>query len=329
MVLRHVACRALEAILAALGGVSMHDHPANEFRRIPLPRTPVNKALSDALGSLGWHHTYGWHGGALTERHCRNCGHELADTDRFCPNCGTPVHEAAHVPTPEADVDVPSPPQQAGVTTPPPDEIEGREDFPVVFFTVVAAIGGSVSAGLLWMAVTSPEWSIGSPWPYLAFAFFSGALLPGVFGFAFGYSVRGLRPLPAHLAGLTIGTLVFGIICVVTVNSIQTNRGIAEAVSEGGHPENWFIPAIATLTTAMFYMSSVFIGRAWRRQQAGEPSRISPSAGEASDQPQTPRQQASVGHSEPNWTPRQQAIVGLIGTIVAALIGLLGVLLSN
>jgi hypothetical protein len=169
-----------------------------------------------------------------------------------------------------------------------------------------------------------------SRWPLLlAFAIFFGVLLPGVFGFAFGYSVRGLRPLPAHLAGLAIGTLGFGVICAVTVNFIQTNRSIAEAVSEGGHPENWFIPAIATLTTAMFYMSSTFIGRAWRRQQAGEPSRISPSAGEASDQPQTPRQKASVGHSEPNWTPRQQAMVGLIGTIAAALIGLLGVLLSN
>jgi hypothetical protein len=267
----------------------------------------------------------------VTDRYCRNCGHELAETDRFCPNCGTPVHQGAHVPTPEADVDVPSPPQQAGVTTPPPDAVEGREDFPVVFFTVVAAIGGSVSAALLWLAQLSASnnYIDSSRWPLLlAFAIFFGVLLPGVFGFAFGYSVRGLRPLPAHLAGLAIGTLGFGVICVVTVNSIQTNRSIAAAVSEGGHPENWFIPAIATLTTAMFYMSSTFIGRAWRRQQAGEPSRISPSAGEASDQPQTPRQQASVGHSEPNWTPRQQAIVGLIGTIVAALIGFFGVLVQ-
>jgi hypothetical protein len=36
-------------------------------------------------------------------RYCSNCGHELADDDRFCPNCGNPVHETAHVPTPEAD----------------------------------------------------------------------------------------------------------------------------------------------------------------------------------------------------------------------------------
>ena len=268
----------------------------------------------------------------MTERYCRNCGHELAETDRFCPNCGTPVHEAAHVPTPEADVDVPSPPQQAGVTTPPPDAVEGREDFPVVFFTVVAAIGGSVSAALLWLAQLSASNSYidSSRWPLLlAFAIFFGVLLPGVFGFAFGYSVRGLRPLPAQLAGLAIGTLVFGVICVVIVNSIQTNHSIAYAVSEGGHPENWFIPAIATLTTAMFYMSSTFIGRAWGRQQAGEPSRTSASVREASDQPQTPRQQETARLSGETWTPRQQAMVGLIGTIAASLIGLLGVLLSN
>ncbi len=48
----------------------------------------------------------------MADRYCRNCGHELAETDRFCPNCGTPVHQAAYVPTPEADVPVPPPPQQ-------------------------------------------------------------------------------------------------------------------------------------------------------------------------------------------------------------------------
>ena len=36
-------------------------------------------------------------------RYCTNCGHQLAENDRFCANCGTPVHEAAHMPTPEAE----------------------------------------------------------------------------------------------------------------------------------------------------------------------------------------------------------------------------------
>ena len=57
----------------------------------------------------------------MANRYCRNCGHELAENDRFCPNCGTPIQEAAHVPTPEADVPVPPPPgqQQAGEAAPP------------------------------------------------------------------------------------------------------------------------------------------------------------------------------------------------------------------
>ena len=46
-------------------------------------------------------------------RYCTNCGHELGSDDRFCPNCGTPAHQAAYVPTPEADVTVP--PSPAGV----------------------------------------------------------------------------------------------------------------------------------------------------------------------------------------------------------------------
>jgi Domain of unknown function (DUF4352)/zinc-ribbon domain len=50
----------------------------------------------------------------VADRYCRNCGHELRETDRFCPNCASPVQEVAHVPTPEADVPVPPPPQQTG-----------------------------------------------------------------------------------------------------------------------------------------------------------------------------------------------------------------------
>ncbi len=47
-------------------------------------------------------------------RYCGNCGHELSPEDQFCQNCGTPVHQAATVPTPGADVPVPPPPQAGG-----------------------------------------------------------------------------------------------------------------------------------------------------------------------------------------------------------------------
>ncbi len=57
------------------------------------------------------------------DRFCRNCGRELGRDDRFCPRCGRPAHEMAAVPTPEADVPVPPPPQQAGRSdTPQPQQ---------------------------------------------------------------------------------------------------------------------------------------------------------------------------------------------------------------
>src|SRR5215213_2322883 len=44
-----VASVASEAILATLGGRPIHD-PANELRRIPLPRTPVNRGNKKVRG---------------------------------------------------------------------------------------------------------------------------------------------------------------------------------------------------------------------------------------------------------------------------------------
>jgi hypothetical protein len=58
----------------------------------------------------------------VADRYCGNCGHELREENRFCPNCGRPVHETAHVPTPEADVPVPPPLQAEGTVESPPQQ---------------------------------------------------------------------------------------------------------------------------------------------------------------------------------------------------------------
>src|SRR5215204_7639133 len=57
----------------------------------------------------------GRHMAEAPSRYCGNCGNQLSPEDQFCRNCGTPVHQAATVPTPEADVPVPPPPQAGGV----------------------------------------------------------------------------------------------------------------------------------------------------------------------------------------------------------------------
>ena len=71
----------------------------------------------------------------MADRFCRNCGHELAEGARFCTNCGTPVQQAAHVPTPEADTATPQPP--------PVQQVRG---------TVGSEQEGKVRSGPYWIA---------------------------------------------------------------------------------------------------------------------------------------------------------------------------------
>jgi hypothetical protein len=86
----------------------------------------------------------------MADRFCRNCGNEISENDRFCANCGAPVHQAAHVPTPETDVPVPPPPRGTGG----PSEQSGTwKWFPyvallvLVGLVVIAAIPGISGGG--------------------------------------------------------------------------------------------------------------------------------------------------------------------------------------
>ena len=74
-------------------------------------------------------------------RYCSNCGHELGPEDQFCQNCGAPVHQAATVPTPEADVPVPPPPQQPGGSAVPPQQAEGTQRSGSRRFLLIGCLG--------------------------------------------------------------------------------------------------------------------------------------------------------------------------------------------
>ena len=56
----------------------------------------------------------------MAQRYCTNCGAELREDDSFCGKCGRPLHEVVTVSTPEADVLVSPPPQQAEDRSVPP-----------------------------------------------------------------------------------------------------------------------------------------------------------------------------------------------------------------
>ena len=89
-------------------------------------------------------------------RYCGNCGNELDPEDRFCQNCGRPVHQTAQVPTPEADVPVPPPPQQGEAGEQPLEQADAQPREPwttrqyalgcLGVFFVVFVVGAFVAA---------------------------------------------------------------------------------------------------------------------------------------------------------------------------------------
>jgi hypothetical protein len=77
--------------------------------------------------------------GVLANKYCRHCGQELSEDSRFCPNCGRSTQEPAHVPTPEADVQVPPPPRQRWQTAaPPPPQVNTLSRERSVAFKLIA-----------------------------------------------------------------------------------------------------------------------------------------------------------------------------------------------
>jgi hypothetical protein len=83
--------------------------------------------------------------GILEGRYCGNCGHELSEDARFCPECGQPVHETAHIPTPEADVQLPPPPGQSSASyNPPRTEAPPQQQGSMVGRSFGAGFGASI-----------------------------------------------------------------------------------------------------------------------------------------------------------------------------------------
>jgi zinc-ribbon domain len=112
------------------------------------------------------------------ERYCSACGQELRPEDLYCSHCGKPVHLAAHVPTPEADVPVPPPPE-GGSTAPlanqagasgtrddgRPDQLSGQAPFSIKEVLVLG-----VGAGVFTLLT--------APWADLPGSLFFAILAP-------------------------------------------------------------------------------------------------------------------------------------------------------
>jgi hypothetical protein len=78
-----------------------------------------------------------------------------------------------------------------------------------------------------------------------------------------------------------------------------------------------FLSAIYVVAPCLLYVSGVLIGNAVQRRVTGRRSGTIPAS------PLSRTTSAATG-SGTGWTPRQQAILGFVGTVVAALLGLFG-----
>jgi predicted membrane protein len=153
--------------------------------------------------------------------------------------------------------------------------------------------------------------------PYAAYRRIAGLVLlwanPGVFGFWVGFRLRNLR---LRSRTIPLGAIVGLTATIITLSHDLVLTGLMTEILN--HPEfllnRWrfvitalsFRPIIRIwLPSWLLFVSAAMVGNAWQR------SHIQRSSG-------TP----------PDWTTRQQAILGWSGTIISALISLIGTIIT-
>jgi hypothetical protein len=139
-------------------------------------------------------------------------------------------------------------------------------------------------------------------------------LPPSVFGFWVGLKVRNpslrrrIIPFGVLVGALTVVGVVLYVIWVehLSVGSLKNILILAGGV---------FIPPW------LLYVSGVLIGNAWQRRRTGRISGSTPTS------PIARTTSTSLRRRE-DWTPRKQAILGWSGTIIAAILSLLGTIIT-
>jgi hypothetical protein len=183
----------------------------------------------------------------VPDRYCGNCGQELSPEGRFCPTCGRPVHRTAHVPTPEADVPVPPPPQQAQGIAPPQQESFSINEMVILgvagaVFTLITTSGWNNLSGKLFFATLTPM--MGTVIVSIIKAYLSGVAVGGrrlgILGiltalWRFG-ALPGETQKSLLLTGLqnSVGVgVVSSIISVTTVGGVEVSNVIVEGALDG------------------------------------------------------------------------------------------------
>ena len=139
-------------------------------------------------------------------------------------------------------------------------------------------------------------------------------VVPGLFGFWVGLKRQHLSLWRNLLpVGVVVATIMLLVAIVVTW--LTFGQGVGWWTTLVGIVILGFVP------TLIFYVSGATIGRALQRRTAGKYASLTPHTEAA---PSAPRS-TTPGDS---WSPRKQAILGFVGTVIAALISLVGTIFS-
>jgi len=140
-------------------------------------------------------------------------------------------------------------------------------------------------------------------------------VLPGIFGFWVGLKRQNLS-LWRELVpvGVVVATIMLLVAIVVTWLTYGQGAG-------------WWgtlvgIVILEFVPTLIFYVSGATIGRSLQRRTAARYARLTPDTEAA---PSAPRS-TTPGDS---WSPRKQALLGFVGTVIAALISLFASILTT
>jgi len=145
----------------------------------------------------------------------------------------------------------------------------------------------------------------------------------GIFGLWVGYRRRSLRLLQI----ITLGELVGIVAWFGWDGSHQIVREITWKI---GHPDQYYTPSIffldrfflAFVPACLFYVFASLLGNAWQRRRIGRISGTTPAS------PVSRTRQRAAQQPRKDLTPAQQAMLGWGGTIISALLSLLGVIIT-